>query len=266
MIVFRSNCSAFNCVAVRSFILILLIFSGFSFPAESLPSRSSETVYSRQNPFPEKYFLNIDNGLITLIARNNPLGPILEEICRRSGEKIVISPDLREKRITLRWKDLPFEEFLKKIAMESGLLSGRDETGNFYLSEFHDFSNIRKPAFIGKENRNMTASSKNINQAGVADIQSEGTVLSEAVLSQNKDSGPVSLLNEMIIRFKQDISEQDITRILADVNIKVKKYIAPLKCHILSLPEGMSSYDAMVLFKNRKMLYQAEPDYLITVK
>ena len=266
MNVFRSNCSTRNCVAVRSFILFLLFFSGFSFPAESLPSRPSENVYSRQNIFVEKFFLNIDNGLITLIARSNPLGPILEEISRRSGEKIIVSPGLRSKKINARWKDLPLEEGLKKIAEESGLLSGRDETGNIYLSEFRDFSKNRGQAVISPKNNNIPVLSKNESLADPLGIHPVDGVSSGEILSQNKDSGNGALLNEMVIRFKPDITEQDITQILADANIKIKKYIAPLKCHILSLPEGMTSYDAMVLFKNKKMLYQAEPDYLITVK
>ncbi len=252
---FRSICSTGKCLVVRSLVLFFLIFSGFSFPVESLPSRPSETIYNRQNLFPEKFFLNVDNGLITLIARNNPLGPVLDEIGRRTGEKIKVSPTLRTKTITVNWKDIPFEEGINKIAEDTGLFFGRnEEEGSYYLSEFKITPETSKQVLNKHEK---------VNPSG---LSSAGSALSGAVLSQDKSSGDSILLNEMVIRFRQGISEQDINQLLSDANITVKKYIAPLKCHILSLPEGMSSYDAMVLFKNKKMLYQSEHDYLIPVK
>ena len=238
-------------MAVSSLVLFFWIFS---FPVMGIPSRPPETVGSRPNFFAEKYFLKIDSGLITLIARGNPLGSVLEEISKRAGEKIVISPALRSMKITARWEGLTLEEGLRKIAENSGLLFEKDEEGIFFLSA------------SGSARGDAPANMKNISQKKSAGISPEKSVLSGGGGTQNKDSENSILLKEMVIRFKQDLSEQDIIHFLSNVNIKVKKYIVPLKCHILSLPEGMTSYDAMVLFKKKKMLYQAESDYLIPVK
>lgn len=263
---FRSNGRAITGVVIPPLILFFLILICFSLPAASLPSRLPETVYNRSNPFPEKIFLNIDNGLITLIARNSSLGPILKEIGHKSGIIITISPALRSKKITVRWKDISLEEGIKKIAEDSGLLFRKDKEGNFYLSEAIFVPESPETSIKMQNNGKRPVPLKSIIQAKQADVSSAGSASSGAVISQNINSGNNILLNEMVIRFKQDISEQDIYQFLSDANIKVKKYIAALKYHILSLPEGMTHYDAMVLFKRKKMLYQAEPDYLIPVR
>ena len=246
---FRNNGSTGTGMEIPSFFLFFLILLCFSLPAESIPSRSPQAIYNGKNPFKEKFILNIDNGLMTLITRNNSLGPVLDEISRRSDLNVKISPALRSKKITVRWKGVSFEEGLKRFAEDSGLLFQKNEDGKLSLSEEH-------PA--------LETDMQFINtQEKATPVKS---VSSRTAFSQNKDSENSYAINEMVIRFKQDIPEQDINKFLSDVNIKVKKYITALHYHILALPDGMTYYDAMVLFKNNKMIYQAEPDYLIPVK
>jgi hypothetical protein len=235
-------------------------------PAMSIPSKSLESRYSRQDLFPEKFFLNIDNGLITLITRNNSLVPVMEEIGRRTDINVKVNPALRQKKITLRWKDVSFEEGIKIFAEDSGLLFEKDEEGNFCLSEHKIVPVTTEKSSINNEKGNLSVVSINTSQMKQADISPAGSVSSGSTVSQNNDTGSSILLNEMVIRFKQGISEEDINKFLTDANIKVKKYIAALHYHILSLPEGMTCYDAMALLKRKKMLYQAEPEYLIPVK
>lgn len=263
---FRSNGSIDNGVAISSLILFFLILLLFSLPAMGIPSRPLETKYSRQDLFNEKFFLNIDDGLITLIARNNPLGSVMDEIGRRTGIKVKVSPGLRQKKIILSWKDIPFEEGVKKFAEDSGLSFKKDEEGNFCLSEQNAFPETEGLTFKKQEKRYPPTALKNNTQEISGDIGPADSVLSGKAVSQNKDTGNSILLNEMVIRFKQGISEEEINKFLSDANIKVKKYIAALHYHILSLPEGMTSYDAMALLKSKKMLYQAEPKYLVPVK
>ena len=258
-----SNGSARTWLEVLFF--IFLIFLCFSLPAMSIPSRPLETAFNRQNPLPEKFFLNVDNELVTLIVRNNPLGPILEEIGRRAGVKIKVNSAIRSKKITVSWRDVPFEECLKKIAEISDLLFEKEE-GGFYLLTHHDVPETGEQFTKIQKDENPPASSNDATQEKQVRISQVDSDASETGFSQNKDLENNIVLNEMVIRFKQDISEQDINQLLSDSNIKVKKYIAALKFHILSLPVDMTQYDAMLLFKTKKMLFQAEPDYLVPVR
>ena len=252
-------------MVVSSLILFHLTLLCFSFPAVGIPSRSLVN-NNGENLFAEKYFLNIENGSITLITRNNSLGPVLEEIGRRTGKKIQISPALRSKKISLRWKNVSFEEGIEKMAEESGQLFGIDEEGKLSLSELNSDPESADGSVEINNKGNPHANYRRAIQAKPSVISPAGDFSSKAVFSQKKDLEDNSVLNEMVIRFKQDISEKDIDQFLSDSNIKVKKYIAALKYHILSLPEGMTSYDAMLLFKRKQMLYQAEPDYIVPVK
>lgn len=263
---FRSNCCASISVVVSPFIVFFLILLCFSLPAESIPSRSPETTFNKQNTFPDKIFLKVDSGLITLIARDSHLGPILAEIGSRAGVKIKISPALRSKKVAVNLKGVLIEEGLKKIAEDSGLIFRKDEEDNFYLSELPLVTEPVEPFIKTQEKVNLPVALKHNSKAKQADISPVSSASSGAAISLNNDSGNNILLNEVVIRFKQDIPEQDINQFLSAANIKVKKYIAALKYHILSLPEGMTHYDAMVLFKRKKMLYQAEPDYLVPAR
>ena len=263
---FRSNGIAGLGVVIPSLILFFLILLFVSSPAISVPTRPFESEYNRQNLFPEKFFLNIDNGLITLIARDNPLEPILEEISSRIGVKIRISPAIRSKKITVRWKDLSFKDGVKKLADDSGLFFGKDEAGNLYLSESQSVPETGGQSFEEPVKAVKQDVFKNTSDEEQPGISPSGIDSSETLFSQDKDLENNIVLNEVVIRFKPDISEQDINKFLSDAHIKVKKYIAALKFHILSLPEGMSYYDAMALFKNKKMIYQQEQNYLFPVK
>ena len=190
----------------------------------------------------------------------------MDEISRRCDLNLKISPALRSKRITVSWKDVSFEEGLKKFAEDSDLLLAKDEDGNFSLSDEHPVSKTADLTINKQEKAKPSVNSKNttlVKGTGIAPVSS---VSSGTAFSQNKDSENSYAINEMVIRFKQDIPEKDIIKFLSDANIKVKKYITALHYHILALPDGMTYYDAMELFKNKKMIYQAEPDYLIPVK
>lgn len=261
----KMNSGASKGVRIPTLIIFFLILSNISLPAMGIPSGNIFNIDSRDDLFAEKYFMNIDHGSITLIARNKPLGPVLEEISRRSGIIITTTPLLRSKKISINWKGISIEDGLKGFADNAGLLLEEDETGGFHLSEVSAPGTSKRSV---KKHEKEIPSCPVINtcQEEQAGISEDARIYSETVLSQNNDQEDNSVLNEMVIRFKQDISEQEIHIFLSGANIKVKRYIAALKYHILSLPEGMTYYDAMVLFKRKKMIYQAEPDYLIPVK
>ena len=263
---YSNNGSTGPGMVIPSFFLFLIIFLCVSLPAKGIPSMPLETIYNRQNPFPEKFFLNIDNGLMTLITRNSPLGSILDEISSRSGIKINISPALRSKKVTVRWTDAPFEESVKKIAESCGLIIDRDELGIFYLTEGHAAPEPIEKFIKIKEKAGLSLASNDVNQAKAIDFNPVSSASPGKDISQNKNTQNNIHLNEMVIRFRQGISEQDINKFLAEANIKIKKYIAALHYHILSLPDGMTYYDAMILLQSKKMLYKEESDYLIPVK
>ena len=254
--------------AFLTFLFLFLL--GNSLVFAGVPARPFDNAYPNKKIFPQKIFLNIDDGLITLIAKNIPLGSIMDEISRKSGIKISISPALRSKKVTIEWRDMPFEEGIKKIAGNSGLVFEKDEEGSFLLSEVHVVPSSTEKFLKDQEKTEQSSGPdkpRNGKQLNTGRADAAG-ISSEKELSENRsqEEKPDIVLNEMVIRFNQAVPKEDIDRFLSDAHIKVKKYIAALDYHILSLPDGMTYYDALVMLKNRKMLYQAEPNYLIPVK
>ena len=265
---FGGNCSTGTGVGIPSLILFFLILLSFSLPALGIPSRSTGDKYNRQNPFPEKIFLNIDNGLLTLITKNSPLGPVMEEIRRKSGKKIGFSPILKSRKITVELKDIPFEEGIKKIAEDLGVIFLKDEPGNFYLSEEKSVPVLAEQfnQHIKKDMQPEVSGEIDQTKTGIVRQGNKSDISSEFSQMNDQKDGSNTLINEMVIRFKQGIPEEDIRSFLSGANIKVKKYIAALNYHILSLPDGMTYYDAIVLLKSNQMLYQTESNFLIPVK
>jgi len=217
-----------------------------------------------------RFFLNIAEGRITLIAKDSPLGPLLQEIGNRSGVKIIISPAIRTRLVTIDWKGIPLEDGIKALAGSRGLVYKRDEKGTISLSEVHVVpSSPEGPDRVVNEVINP-------NLSGISDKQKKeeiqtpqkgaGYSSAEKDTSDKESINSRIVMNEMVVRFNRDLSEAEINKFLADSNITIKKYIAALNYHILSLPEGMTYYDALAYFKSKRMLYQAEPNYIIPIK
>ncbi len=262
-----SSNNAYKKIVVSFILPLFLILSMVQFTASGITSRRLDDTLNKDKPS-EKYFLNIDKGRITLIAKGGPLGPIMEEIGRRSGVKIVISPAIRSKKVTLDWKDIPIEEGIKKLAGNTGLVFKKDETGAIHLSEVH----IVPSSIYGSDGTQKgTNTSGGIEEAQKpveagalnGDIK---TSSSEGIKSRSEGKDDRIVMNEMVIRFSRELSEADIKKFLSDSNISIKKYIAALNYHVLSLPDGMTYYEALSLFKSKQMLYQAEPNYIIPIK
>jgi subtilisin family serine protease len=248
-------------------LLAILILFGAQMQASAITSKPFDDGF-RKDQFSQKYFLKIDNGRITLIAKDSPLGPIMEEIGRRTGARIVLSPALSLKEVSLEWKNIPLEDGIKKLAGNSGLVFKKGENGAIILSEVH----VLPSSLENQDNNDKTTTfSRDIkdsdNLAETGSIQGRPKDASpEKVLSKTEGKNPSIVMNEMVIRFNQGMSEAEIKKFLIDQNISIKKYIAALHYHVLSLPDGMTYYDALALLKSKKMLYEVEPNYIIPVK
>jgi subtilisin family serine protease len=229
------------------------------------PGRSDDTLTM---DYPSgRFFLNIIDGRITLIAKDSPLGSVLEEIGNRSGVKIILSPAIRSNRVTLDWKGIPLEEGIKKLAGNAGLVYKRGETGAIYLSEVHVVpSSSEAPDRADKREIDFKMPLSPGEEEETANPRKGSGNLSPGREISGKEEDVSIVMNEMVIRFNRDLSEAEINKFLTDSNITIKKYIAALNYHVLSLPDGMTYYDALAYFKSKKMLYQAEPNYIIPIK
>lgn len=246
---------------------LFFILSGAQFTASGItPGRSDDTLTIGHSS--GRFFLNIVEDRITLIAKESPLGPILEEIGKRSGVKIFLTPAIRSKLVTLDWKGISLEDGIKKLAGSTGLIYKRDEKGAIYLSEVHVVPSSSE-AFDREGNGviDPKLSKTSGNPEEKASPQNEPDAPSpERDISGTEVKNSRIVINEMVIRFNRDLSEAEINKYLTDSNITIKKYIAALNYHVLSLPENMTYYDALAYFKSKKMLYQAEPNYIIPIK
>ena len=247
-------------------ILIVLLLSAFPEPVLSAkPALESSMI--KENLFFEKFFLNINDGMVNLVARDIPLQPIIKEIGRRTGIKIHMTSLLGAKEITVNWQNVTLEDALKKIAGNSGLIFSKDTKGEIYLSEVYVASESVEELTEKNEKKSVEAVLNNrVMQKSEVDIANKDVSGSGLSKTGEPDTEANFVINEIVIRFNPDFPEKERNQFLSDTNIKIKKHIAALNYHILSLPDGMTYYDALVLLKRKKILYTAEPNYLIPVK
>jgi hypothetical protein len=85
-----------------------------SAPVESPFSNARTPVQETQEFAPARSIL-VQNGLLSLVLREQPLGPVLTEISKKSGVKIYSLPTIDTRFVTLELRGVPLERGLQEL-------------------------------------------------------------------------------------------------------------------------------------------------------
>jgi chaperonin cofactor prefoldin len=67
---------------------------------------------------------------------------------------------------------------------------------------------------------------------------------------------------EVLVKFKQNVRQQEIEEFLSQYNLEVKKVISGINVYNLQLPEGVKVKDIIEKLKQDSRIEYAEPNYL----
>ena len=100
---------------VKAFKFGFLVFAAFILVLDTVPFHSAKSFANPGEKSPQKGRLLIKNGIISAHLEDFPLGEILNELKRRNNTWFKGPESLLEEKITVKFKDLPVEDGVKRI-------------------------------------------------------------------------------------------------------------------------------------------------------
>ncbi len=67
---------------------------------------------------------------------------------------------------------------------------------------------------------------------------------------------------ELIVKFREGVSEEDIKKLLESMNAAIINKFARLRTYLIKLPPGMDVPEGIKVFRNLKEVEYAEPNYI----
>ena len=71
---------------------------------------------------------------------------------------------------------------------------------------------------------------------------------------------------ELLVKFKEGVSEAQIQKVLRQTGTKVTKFLLPLKIHVLKIAPGAAAEDMVKKFQALPEVEYAEPNYMVTIQ
>lgn len=76
-----------------------------------------------------------ERSLLTLDLRDENIFNVVAEITRKTNENIVLSPGIKERRVSVYIQEKPLDEAIDKLALSNGLISNRTSDGFYFIEE-----------------------------------------------------------------------------------------------------------------------------------
>lgn len=260
-------------VILASFLIPIAVYF-IIVPPICYAEKGEEDAVNRTDQSEKPFHLSINNGLLTLDAREADLRKLLVEISEKTGVEIKIGANI-EGSISLSFHDIPLDEAIKKIVINRGIVFSRKKGQNDYeISKVTIFpSSMKQEKIHTKSNTVDQRSSKQSSQKSLGP-----TSLAIKTGSQKRPSTSITIINEktgisskavsneLIVRFKRDLAKEDIQALIAQRGATVKTHIQALNYYVLSLPTDLSVDEALRWLRRQDVVDQAEPNYLIPAK
>ena len=249
-----------------SLTFLLFVVIPTSSYANKEPVECVNKTVQRELPFQ----LSITDGLVTLHARGAQLGRILEDISEKTGVEFKIGPDVTGS-ISTSFHKLPIDEALKRMTGNRGIVFSKQKgKGRYQISKVSIFASSQNQAKTKAENHRLLKSRTGESKQFTPQITKTNSQVNQAtsltVLDEKTGTKSKVVSNELVIRFKKDLSKEDIGGLIAKSGAIVKTHIKALNYYVLLLPAHLSVNDALRWYRQQNMVDQAEPNYLIPLK
>lgn len=222
----------------------------------------------------ESFRLSLNDGLLCLDAQGADLRKILEKISEKARIEIEIGPNVGG-TISTSFRDIPVAEALKKITGNRAMVF-LNETGQAR-------ARISKVVIVtsSQDRGEAQAKSKTEDRDPIKPPTHDFVKhTAQAVKTKSQDPRPTPLTiinektgirsevvpNELIVKFKQGLPQEDIQALIAKTGATVKTYIEALNYYVLSLPPDLSVNDALRWYRQQGVVDRVEPNYLIPLK
>jgi hypothetical protein len=82
----------------------------------------------------------------------------------------------------------------------------------------------------------------------------------------NKPTGKPYAEGELLVKFKEGVSEAQIREVLRQTGTEVSKFLRIVKVYVLKLPPGATVEDMKKKFQTLPEVEYAEPNYTVTIQ
>jgi len=255
-----------------SFTLVLaaLVLLG-AWPRLCFSSTVPEEIPWNQDERDGSFHLSISEGLISLQAREADLKEVLAEISKITGVEIVFDRHLA-KRISVSFFNKPLDEALKRIAQNRGIVFAQ-EPGK---EDWRIMRVVVLPGSAGPEKKRTgherpvgSAAAPDLTVSSPRDVESgplpsPGT--SGGIIHKKSGTKPSFVSKELIVRFKSEVSQQEIKALIARAGARIKRSIEAINYFVISLPPSMPVNEALEWFRQQGGVEKVEPNYLIPLQ
>ncbi len=126
---------------------------------------------------------------------------------------------------------------------------------------FRELRKIKKSGFAieSVSGRRIVATGRILNVSRILDLSfiSEVTVMCDDSCSEHTYKE-----GELLVKFREGVSEEDIKKLIEGMNAVVIKKFARLRTYLIKLPSGMSVSEGVKVFTELKEVEYAEPNYI----
>lgn len=98
--------------------------------------KKAEVILEKPKPIkPIEVTYNELNGFLSLKLKNDSLPRVAQAITDASNKNVILSPDIKEQKVSAYILNRPFEQVLEMMAKSNSLILTIDENDNFYLEK-----------------------------------------------------------------------------------------------------------------------------------
>lgn len=155
-----------------------------------------------EKPIDVKY--RAENEFLSVNLRNDSLPSVAEKITKESGRNIIVSPAIKNVKVTGYFQNRPFDDIMNMIGQSNGLLVTKNENGSYFIEKDETPKEVKTVvANSSQSNNRRRKGAKN----GTGDTSSEGfyevsTSDSGFLIVNAKEADVTSLLMEAADKLK----------------------------------------------------------------
>ena len=97
-----------------------------------------------------------ENEFLSVNLKNDSLPNVAKSITQKSGKNVIVSPQLKDTKVTGYFQNRPFKDVMEMIGQANGLLITQNENGSFFIEK----DNQKKQGANGKNSKSTRKKSK----------------------------------------------------------------------------------------------------------